>query len=98
MSNRSESLKEFQYRRRKEELRGHNFQYYSDKLHNELIKKGYKLHQFDGDSTRTMSESIAKSEVVKYRKEKHYSRIICITNRLRIKEYTVYYKYHGLQQ
>lgn len=69
----------YQYQRAKEENRGHNYSYYSEKLNKYLIEKGYKWHLFtDKYSEReaTSSELFAKEIIIDYKSKGYYARII----------------------
>lgn len=88
-----ESLAAFQYRRRKEELRGHNYAYGFDALYSKLDASGYKIHQFDRYDRATSSESEAKKLVEEYRSNGNYARIICTTNKVRMRAYQVIFKH-----
>ena len=94
--NNTESLKAFQYRRMLEERRGHNFAYLTNELYDYLTKKGFQRHKFNEirghRSISTGSENVAKEIVKQYREDGCFSRIICVTNKIRIKEFTVWYK------
>ena len=76
--------------------RGNEFPYWNEKLHNDLIAKGYQIYEFEtgmeSESTRVLS--LAKCVADKYRDDGYYARIICgySQNRQRIKMYTIYYK------
>lgn len=84
----------WKYARMLEEKRGHNYQYYSEKLEKELEEKGYEWHKFIDGSYYTNSEYDAKCIVNEYRKLGCYSRIICgmFQNVQRIKTFSICYK------
>lgn len=84
----------WKYARLLEEKRGHNYQYYSEKLEKELEEKGYSWHKFEDGNYYTDSEYAAKILVNEYRKLGNYSRIICgmFQNVQRIKTFSICYK------
>lgn len=80
------------YKRMLEEKRGHNHSYMTDKLWNDLHDKGYKRHVFKGSQQETMSELEAIEARDNYRKQGNFARIISTANKLRIRDYEVWYK------
>lgn len=87
----------YQYQRRLEEQRGHNYQNFNQEKWDKLEQNGWQMHVFSGRGTEhnaTMSEMSAKEVVEEYRKTGHYSRIITgySQNKQRIKMFTVIYK------
>lgn len=80
------------YERRKVANKGHNYSYLSDDLHNELIDKGYKRHTFINGTVETYSENAAIGDVLEFRRSGYYARIVCVSNKLRIKCFSIYYK------
>jgi len=74
----------FDYKALLESRRGHNFQYLTDELYNDLLAKGYR------QEIETGSECIAKETVSQLRKTGHFARIVCEANRLRIRKYLVF--------
>ena len=76
------NLKSFQYKRMLEERRGHNYQYYSDKLQRYMDNKGYGFYpehgfNYGGADYITTIESDAKQKVECLRISGYYARIIC---------------------
>lgn len=86
----------YQYKRRLEEQRGHNYQWYNHEKWLEMEKKGWQMHDFDDkfDRQAISSESMAQAVVEDYRAKGYYSRIICgySQNRQRTKMFTVIFK------
>ena len=91
----------FQYKAALEAKRGHNYSYFSEKLQEELLAKGYQWHEFNSPRTEmahkkfcTTSEYIAKDAVDQYRATGHYARIICgmEQNVQRVKYFSVIFK------
>lgn len=86
----------YQYQRRLEEQRGHNYEWYNEQKFEKYLEKGYLIHtfvsKFDGESTS--AEFLAQEAVLKYRSEGYYARIICgyDKNVQRMKQFTVIYK------
>lgn len=77
------------YKAMLEANRGHNYQYYTDELGNYLDQKGYMEYR---ENEREFSEHKAKEIVSTLRSTGHFARIICFGNKLRIKEFHIYYK------
>lgn len=88
------AFKSWQYERMKESQRGHNYKYLTDEAYFDLEKKGYERYMFkksiQGDET--LLEGQAQDVVKKLRSTGNYARIFCVSNSLRIKTFTVYYK------
>lgn len=80
-----------QYKARLQANKGHNYQYFTNELYYELQSKGYKSAIFDGEDN-TRDENIAIRVRNDYRDAGNYARIVCITNKIRIRTYIVYYK------
>lgn len=80
------------YKKRKEANRGHNFAYLTDELYRYLELKGYSQVETDNYNNTFFSEYIAKNKVAELRGLGNYARILCIPNRLRIRDYAVFYK------
>lgn len=80
-----------QYKARLSAKRGHNYPYLTDELYKDLERKGYKIATFH-NCEETTSESIAIDLRNTYRNAGYQSKIVCISNDLRIKTYRVYYK------
>lgn len=87
-------LSALQYKRRLEENRGFNFAYLNDELELKLNESCYNTHKFGSGINNKSTHSVleAKKVVEDYRNKGYYARIICISNTLRIKEFTVWYK------
>ncbi len=81
-----------QYNKRKEAQRGHNYKYLTDDLWNKLISDGYTETTFSNGEKTTFSESTAVGAVQEFKRKFYYARIICVANKLRIKQYSVWYK------
>lgn len=85
-----------QYKRRLEEQRGHNYQWFNQEKWNQLELSGWKMHKFDNkvDRDATSYEEGAKEVVEQYRKTGHWARILCgySKNQQRVKMFTVIYK------
>lgn len=81
-----------QYNAKKEALRGHNYQYLTSELHKKLELLGYKIMVMQNGNTSTHSESTAIGIVQEFRRKFYYARIVCHANKLRIKEYCVFFK------
>jgi hypothetical protein len=81
-----------QYKRMLEERRGHNFTYLTQAVHEELERKGYEQLMGPLVPAEIHSESTALGWVYELRRNGHYARVFCIANRLRIKQYTVFFK------
>lgn len=75
------------YKRMLEERKGHNHSYMTDKLYSQLEKQGYIAYE-----SKSMGEGEAIEVRDKLRKEGNFARIISSANRLRIRDYEVYYK------
>ena len=84
----------WQYERMKEANRGHNYSYLTDEIDKDLERKGYERYIFKNglQGDETMLEGQAQDAVKKLRSEGNYARIFCVSNSLRIKTFTVYYK------
>ncbi len=81
-----------QYKARKEAAKGHNYQYLTNELHSKLEALGYKMLVMQNGNTSTHSESTAIGIVHEFRRKFYYARIVCHSNKLRIKEYCVFFK------
>jgi hypothetical protein len=75
-------LKAYQYRRKLEESRGHNYQYPNSEQQIKNDKLGYEHHLFKDNTMDTWSEDEAKKAVKKYREKNYYSRIVCYPNEI----------------
>lgn len=88
----------YSYKRKLEEQRGHNFEYWNDKKHYDLIEnKGWALVGFEGSfglEDYTYSEIEAKEKVELLRQSNHFARIVCgySKNVQKIKTFSVIYK------
>lgn len=80
------------YRKTKAANRGHNFSYLTDKLYLDLLSKGYNQCKFDNGKDSTFAESTAVGASIEFRNKGYYARVVCISNKIRIKEYAVFYK------
>lgn len=81
-----------QYKARLHANRGHNYTYLTDDIYKDLERKGYKILRGIDIPETIHSESTAISYVREFRHKGYYARVFCIANRLRIKEYCVFYK------
>ena len=81
-----------QYQAQRVAKRGHNYKYLTDDLGKELSEKGYTQHAFTDGRHTTMMEHIARGVVDDLRGAGYYARIICISNRLRVREYAIFSK------
>lgn len=80
------------YNKRKEANRGHNFQYLTDELYKDFESKGYKQCRFMNGNDTTFAESTAVGAAIEFRNKGYYARVVCTANKLRIREYAVFYK------
>lgn len=85
------------YERMKDENRGHNYQYWSEKLDKLLTDKGWALWKFDFAKIQGMctpSELEAKEVVKELRGKNYYARIVAgyCQNVQRIKMFSILYK------
>jgi hypothetical protein len=81
-----------QYNARKEANRGHSYAYMDNALYHELESKGYKEYIFDNGDRVNQSEYMAKKVVDELRADGNYARIICVQNKVRTRQYSIYYK------
>lgn len=81
------------YKKRLDANRGSNYEYWCDK-HDTLLDNGWERFSFlgKGSALDTCSESEAKDKVTELRLSGNFARIVCITNRLRIKTFSVIFK------
>lgn len=81
------------YKRMLEARRGHNHSYMSDVLYEDLNKKGYERYLFNEELKKYVAH---EEEAIKIRDELrntgHFARIISSANKLRIREYEVWFK------
>ena len=87
-------LNAYQYTRMLEERRVHIYPYLTSEYHEKLEKLGYNFHLFK-DSYKSMvtsSEDVAQEIKKEYIESNHYAKIVCVTNKIRIKEYSVWFK------
>jgi hypothetical protein len=83
---------DMQYKARKGAAKGHSHSYMSEKLYKQLQEKGYDSYEFSrGYETSSENEAIEIRD--KLRSEGNYARIISTANRLRIRNYSVYFKH-----
>lgn len=86
----------YQYKRMKEENRGHNYQYYNHEKWLQMEANGWQMWDFNDKMDRyaTRSEYYAKACIIKLKTEGNHARIIAgySQNRQRIKMFTVIYK------
>ena len=93
-----------QYNMAKKSNLGHNYQYWSENIHGELLKNGWSLYQFTDKATiqwsirikptATSSEIMAKKAVDELRLNNNYARIVAgySKNRQMIKMFSIIYK------
>lgn len=81
-----------QYEKSKAARRGHNFSYLTDDAYAKLIDDGYEEFTFPNKRKSTHAESQAVAHVIELRANGYYARIFCLSNKLRIKEYCIWYK------
>jgi hypothetical protein len=74
--------------------RGHNHSYMTDELYLHLTDSGYARHIF----TETGSELIAIRERDNLRTKGHFARIVSTANKLRIRDYEVWYKSKSIKR
>lgn len=76
--------------------RGHNYSYMTPALEKHLERLGYRIAVLGSNGVtsyhETRSDAEAKEVVERLRREGNYARIICHATRLRIREYSVYYR------
>lgn len=77
------------YKLRKEANKGHNHSYMTDELYKQLEKQGYTTWKFEREYP---SEGLAIEKRDELRKQGHYARIVSSANKVRIREYELYYK------
>lgn len=71
---------------------GHR-QQMTDEIGRDLKNKGYDQYWIPlGHRNSTTSESEAKLIVESFRKDGFFARIFCVTNKVRLREYVIYYK------
>lgn len=82
------------YQRAKEERRGHNYAYWTEKTEKEWKQKGYELFKFSDGKYYTGSEMYAQEEVKKLRKAGNHARIVAGYHKVvqRIQYYSIIYK------
>ena len=83
------------YKKRLEANKGHNYEYWTEK-HDKMLENGWDLFNFRNIDQcfqpYTTYEDYAKEKVIELRNTKNYARIICVTNRIRIRTYSIIYK------
>lgn len=83
------------YRKRLEANKGSNYEYWTEK-HDNMLDSGWDLVSFrDLSQTfeqHTRYETKAKEKVKELREKGNFARIVCVTNRLRVKTYSVIFK------
>ena len=83
------------YKKRLEANKGSNYEYWNEK-HDKLIENGWEMVNFrDLDQCfehYTRYENRAKEKVIELRNSGNYARIVCVTNRLRVRTYSVIFK------
>jgi hypothetical protein len=83
------------YKKRLEANKGSNYEYWSEK-HDKMLANGWSQFDFrDLDQCfelHTRYEDGAKEKVIELRNNGNYARIICVTNRLRIRTYSIIFK------
>jgi hypothetical protein len=82
------------YKKKLEANKGHNYQYWSEKLEKELTEKGYEWYNFDNNKQATASELKAQEIVEQLRNDGCYARIIAgyEQNVQRTKMFSITYK------
>jgi len=81
-----------QYKARLDASKGHSHSYMSDKLYEQLEKKGYVSYKFS-TTHETTSEYEAIAIRDKLRKDGNFARIVSTANKLRIRTFEVYYRF-----
>jgi hypothetical protein len=86
----------YQYEQAKIAKRGHNYQYYNESIHEQMLNDGWDWYKFNDkyEQWATSSELLAKEIVDKLRSEGNYARIIAgySQNPQKIKMFSVIYK------
>jgi len=80
-----------QYKARQEATKGHSHSYMNEKVYKQLDKQGYSQYKFS-KGYKTSSEHEATIVRDELRKEGNFARIISTANKLRTRNYGVYFK------
>ena len=84
-----------QYKARLNAAKGHSHSYMSNKLFDQLEKRGYVSYKFSTNH-ETTSESEALEIRDKLRRDGNFARIVSTANQLRIRTFEVYYRFNGI--
>jgi hypothetical protein len=83
------------YKKRLEANKGSNYEYWTDK-HDKMLENGWEQFNFKSKcgyiDFSTTYEDDAKEKVIELRSQGNYARIVCVTNRIRIKTYHIIFK------
>ncbi|KKQ95337.1 MAG: hypothetical protein UT21_C0006G0009 [Candidatus Woesebacteria bacterium GW2011_GWA1_39_11b] len=80
------------YEMAKNSRRGHNHAYMTEELYARLMKENYTQYIFDGGRRAIGWEHKAVEIRNEFRKNGFFAKIISCANRLRIRDYEVWYK------